>query len=373
MRTVISFLVGVLLTVIAAGAAFFWAEKDQIHLSFSWPDPQYSTIPKSDHEPADVNPEKPSHNPAVREKNTASVPAPDPGVTSNHTRLNSLDGQLRQGGFVRGKAENVEAVRVNGEMIPTLSDGGFFIGFDRDQAEAFELQLFSETPETEISLKIAPRDYVRGQVINGLELDMAANGDLEPMGHDDFLPSDEQIAGDIANSANSLEMSQVEQQRQVQTTKTERQQKDDALASRAETDGILQDWLLPMDPGFRVSSQWGAGRIIRGENKVHYGLDMAAPTGTELRAPANGIITLAATGFYYDGGIVMIDHGLGLTSIYLHMSEVDVQKGDHVSAGQRLGAVGATGRATGPHLCWRLYWNSGAVKLDPAGLVKHEN
>ncbi|MAK61515.1 MAG: hypothetical protein CMK09_11080 [Ponticaulis sp.] len=358
MRIFISFLIGVLLTLVTSAFAFFWAQRNQIEFRFSWPS----------------SPERVSESSMTSTSDEAGTYAaiPDESAIPAPTRLEFLSGHLRQGGFLRGKAENLSAVLMNGETIPTLKDGGFFIGFDRDQAEAFELQMLSDVSETEISLKVAARDYVRGQVIEGLELDMISNARMGPLGHDDFLPTDEQIAADVANSS-SLELSQVEQQRQIQTTKTERQQKDEALASRAEADGILQDWLLPMDPGFRISSQWGAGRVIRGENKIHYGLDMAAPTGTELRAPANGVITLAATGFYYDGGIVMIDHGLGLTSIYLHMSEVDVQKGDRVSAGQRLGAVGATGRATGPHLCWRLYWNSGAVKLDPAGLVKHEN
>jgi murein DD-endopeptidase MepM/ murein hydrolase activator NlpD len=94
---------------------------------------------------------------------------------------------------------------------------------------------------------------------------------------------------------------------------------------------------------------------------------MAAPTGTPIHAPAPGIISLAEPNMHFDGGITLIDHGQGLISVYLHQSKQFVRKGDFVKRGQIIGHVGMTGRATGPHLCWRLHWRT--RNLDPSLLV----
>lgn len=99
----------------------------------------------------------------------------------------------------------------------------------------------------------------------------------------------------------------------------------------------------------------------------HYGIDLAAPRGTPVYAPAGGVVLLAENGMLFEGGLIMIDHGQGLVAAYLHLSSVDVLRGQSVTRGERIGAVGATGRATGPHLCWRLKWRG--RNMNPMLLV----
>ena len=103
---------------------------------------------------------------------------------------------------------------------------------------------------------------------------------------------------------------------------------------------------------------------------AHFGLDMAVPEGTPIHAPAPGIVTFAESGLVLTGGTVLIDHGHGLSSSFLHMSRLDVKVGDKIAAGQVIGAAGMTGRATGPHVHWGFNWFE--VRLDPALLPKPE-
>lgn len=115
----------------------------------------------------------------------------------------------------------------------------------------------------------------------------------------------------------------------------------------------------------RISGLFGAQRIYRGEpGSYHSGTDIAKPTGAAVVAPADGVVILAADHpFTLEGNLLMIDHGHGLNSAFLHLSRIDVKLGDHVRQGQAIGAVGMSGRATGPHLHWSLRWN--AARLDP--------
>ena len=118
----------------------------------------------------------------------------------------------------------------------------------------------------------------------------------------------------------------------------------------------------------RISGVYGSRRILNGlARQPHYGVDVAAPVGTPVGAPAAGIIAMAEADLYYTGGTVMIDHGFGVTSVLSHLSAVLADVGDQVEAGDVVGLVGATGRVTGAHLDWRVNWFS--VRLDPALLV----
>jgi murein DD-endopeptidase MepM/ murein hydrolase activator NlpD len=117
-----------------------------------------------------------------------------------------------------------------------------------------------------------------------------------------------------------------------------------------------------------ISGVYGSQRILNGEPRTpHRGVDIAAPQGSPVGAMASGVVALAETGMYFTGGTVMVDHGHGLHSIYVHLDEVRVTVGQQLRQGQALGTVGASGRATGPHLHWGVYWFDQAV--DPALLV----
>ena len=107
----------------------------------------------------------------------------------------------------------------------------------------------------------------------------------------------------------------------------------------------------------RISGNYGNQRILNGEPRSpHLGVDIAAPTGTAVKAAAAGEVSLAEDDLFYTGGTITIDHGHAVSTIYSHLEDVHVAVGDVVTQGQVIGTVGATGRATGPHLDWRLNW-----------------
>ena len=147
--------------------------------------------------------------------------------------------------------------------------------------------------------------------------------------------------------------------------------------------GALDGFIQPAEG--RISSPFGFSRsyVTVGcdtKTKVHWGYDIAAPTGTQIVAPAAGKVTLAENDLYYEGGTIFLDHGHGLMSIFLHMSDVEAEVGDVLEAGDAVGKIGATGRVTGPHLHWAVKWRdtsrddrSGDFYIDPAMLLELPN
>ena len=114
----------------------------------------------------------------------------------------------------------------------------------------------------------------------------------------------------------------------------------------------------------RISGRFGNQRVYNGKPRAaHSGMDIAAPSGTEVKAPAAGVITFADIDLYLTGGTVLLDHGHGISSNFLHLSRIDVKPGERIEQGQVIGAVGATGRASGPHLHWGMNWFD--VRIDP--------
>ncbi|MBN8264946.1 MAG: M23 family metallopeptidase [Xanthomonadales bacterium] len=126
--------------------------------------------------------------------------------------------------------------------------------------------------------------------------------------------------------------------------------------------GFAQVFAWPLQG--RISGRFGNQRVYNGTPKSpHSGMDIAAPAGTPVKAPADGVISFADAGLYLTGGTLVLDHGHGISSNFLHLSRIDVRPGDVVRQGDVIGAVGATGRATGPHLHWGMNWFD--VRIDP--------
>jgi len=233
-----------------------------------------------------------------------------------------LSGRFQQSGFALGRTSSGAQVLLDGRPVTRASDAGFFyLGFDRDAGPRANLQVVERGAETARTLDIGRAEYDI-QRISGLR--QVYKGKASP-----------ELEARIA---------------------AESQRKAAAFASRLNRDDFRDGFSAPLHD-FRVTARFGGQRIVDGRPRPpHYGIDLAAPSGTPVYSPAGGIVVLAETGMLYEGGLVMIDHGQGVVTAYLHLSSVDVMRGETVSRGRRIGAVGASGRATGPHLCWRLKW-----------------
>ncbi len=244
-----------------------------------------------------------------------------------------LDGYFIQGGLVIGKTTPGNQVFFNDRAVRVSPRGIFLIGFHRDEPLQISLKITSSehTVLLDTSLNIKKRQY-KIQRINGLP------------------PS------------------------KVTPVKPElraRIKKEQQLARQARIrDDERSDFMAPfiwpvIGP---ISGVYGSQRILNGKPKwPHYGVDIAAPTGTEVRAPVGGIVTLAHPDMFYSGGTLIVDHGHGLSSAFLHLSKLRVKRGDKVNQGDVIAEVGATGRATGAHLDWRM--NLFKRRIDPQLLV----
>jgi len=141
-----------------------------------------------------------------------------------------------------------------------------------------------------------------------------------------------------------------------------------ARADNDKREDFLQGFIKPLEGP--ITGVYGSQRVYNGVPKnPHYGLDIARPTGTVVIAPAAGIVKLVHADMYYSGGTLVLDHGYGLTSSFIHLSGALVKEGQRVAAGDAIAKVGSTGRATGPHLDWRVNWFS--VRLDPALVLEY--
>ncbi|MBB6064722.1 biotin carboxyl carrier protein [Pseudoxanthomonas broegbernensis] len=151
-----------------------------------------------------------------------------------------------------------------------------------------------------------------------------------------------------------------------------RREQAQVAAARARDDDradFAQRFAWPVDG--RITGRFGHQRVYNGKpGAPHSGMDIAAPTGTPVKAPAAGIVTFAAPDLYLTGGTLLLDHGFGVSSNFLHLSRIDVKAGNRVAQGQVIGAVGATGRATGPHLHWGMNWFD--VRIDPLLVLERQ-
>lgn len=233
----------------------------------------------------------------------------------------ALDGTFAQGGLVFGQTEAGATVRLDGENVMVGADGAFVFGFGRDSKLSALLTVgYSDGVVERRALDIEDREFPVSR-IDGIDQSKVSGF------------TEEQLAKINADKVKK-------------TAARQKSQPDAAWAS-----GF--DWPVTG----RISGVFGSQRILNGEAKrPHSGVDVAAPTGTPILAPADGIVTLAETGMYFEGGLVLLDHGHWLESAFLHMSRIDVEPGQMVQKGDVLGAVGSTGRSTGPHLHWSLKW-----------------
>ena len=250
--------------------------------------------------------------------------------TFAHAEL-QLQGPLTQSGLVRGHISQGSQVYYGDRQLKISPDGSFILGFGRDAALQQTLTLVEPDGTThQQKLELKPRKYDI-QRIDGISKRM-----MNPSAED--LRRIHQEADQVAKA---------------------RQQDSDRL-------NCMEIFTWPVIG--RISGIYGSQRILNGEpRRPHFGIDIAAPAGTPVKAPAGGVVTLAHTGMFFSGKTLIVDHGHGLSSSFLHLTTILVKPREKVSQGQTIATVGATGRVTGPHLDWRINWFD--QRLDPALLV----
>lgn len=242
-----------------------------------------------------------------------------------------LPGSTTQGALVMGRTENGAIVTLGDRPMRVGRDGAFLFGIGRDEVGPLLVRArMIDGRRSQQKLVIEARAFQTERV------DGVPESTVNPP---------PQIAERIARE--QLEVARA-------------RERDDAR------EDFRFGFIWPLRG--RISGRYGSLRILNGTPKnPHYGVDVAAQTGTPIIAPAGGIVSFAQTDLYLTGGTVIIDHGHGLSSVFVHLSRLHVAVGQHIEQGERLGLVGATGRASGPHMHWGMNWFD--VRIDPELIV----
>lgn len=252
-------------------------------------------------------------------------------VSAQEPLLLSLKGDFAQGGLVIGQAVKGSTVVFDDKELELTPSGNFVFGFHRDMPETATLVVSKGESQEVQKLFIRKRDY------NIERIDGLPPSKVNPM--------------------------------KPETLKRIRKEGALVANARKNTDqqtSFMQDFIWPAKG--RLSGFYGSQRVLNGEPKrPHYGVDVAAPTGTAVVAPADGVVRLAYDDMFYSGGTLIVDHGYGVSSTFIHLNSIDVEEGVSVKQGDKIATIGETGRATGPHLDWRINWYSS--RLDPQLLV----
>ncbi|MBQ4832422.1 M23 family metallopeptidase [Pseudoalteromonas sp. MMG010] len=253
-------------------------------------------------------------------------------LTSLQVNALELKGHLTQGGLVTAKLENVKSVSLNDKNLKLSNDGVFVFGFGRDAKTKHTLSWVDNDNMTHHQeLMITKRDYKIDKITGVAQK---------------YVSPPKSVSQRISAEAKAVRKARE----------------------------INSDLLFFLDPVLkpakgRISGIYGSQRYFNGEpRRPHFGLDIANKTGSPVHAPLSGTVVFAQSDLYYSGGTLIIDHGHGVTSTYIHLSKLDVKVGDEIKQGHKIAEIGATGRVTGPHLDWRFNWHG--ERLDPALLMQ---
>jgi murein DD-endopeptidase MepM/ murein hydrolase activator NlpD len=239
-----------------------------------------------------------------------------------------LTGHLAQGGLVMGHTAPGAKVLLGDRPVMVGADGLFVFGFGRDQGPHAQLTIIQPDGTTEQQMLTIEQRKFDIQRINNME-----QAKVTP---------------------NPADLARI---------KADQEQINAVRGTPTPAEDFLAPFIWPAHGP--ISGVYGSQRILNGEPRApHYGVDVAAPEGSPVVAPAPGIVRLVAPDFFLTGGTIILDHGFGVQSVFIHMKAVEAKIGQHVQQGEVIGYVGKTGRATGPHLHWGMNWLD--VRLDPA-------
>jgi len=242
-----------------------------------------------------------------------------------------LFGKFEQGSFILGKTEPNSKVKIDNKNVRVSKDGFFAFGLDRDRKNNVIIKINKNGNLSIIEKKVIKRKY-KIQKIDGLP------------------------------------PKQVTPPPEVY----ERIKKDNILIGKARSTNTSYDFfkdkfIYPIDK-YIITGVYGSQRILNGKpRRPHYGIDLHAPEGTPVKAMLDGVVTLAEKDMYFTGGTIIFDHGHGISTLFMHMKDVNVVVGQKIKQGEIVGTLGKSGRSTGPHLDIRLNWFD--IKLDPASVL----
>ena len=239
-----------------------------------------------------------------------------------------FQGTWQQGAMLVGHTKPGNTVVFQDRTVSLTPQGYFVIGLSRDVKGPVVVKVHNGKDVQSYSYPVAQREY-RVQRVNGVP-------------QRTVTPPSAEVLERIRREG-----------RLVRQARADNDRRED----------FLRGFIKPLEGP--ITGVYGSQRVYNGVPKnPHYGLDIARPTGTVVVAPAPGIVKLVHADMYYSGGTLVLDHGYGLTSSFIHLSGALVEEGQRVEAGDAIAKVGSSGRATGPHLDWRVNWFS--VRLDPA-------
>ena len=242
-----------------------------------------------------------------------------------------FNGKFIQGHYIIGKTDPNSTVIIDKKRVKVSKDGYFAFGLDRERKYDVVIKINKDGNTNTIVKKVQKRKY-NIQRIDGLE--------------EKKVTPPEEVYERIKNE-NKL----IAEAREI----------------NSDLDFFKDKFILPLENAI-ITGVYGSQRILNGKPRwPHYGIDFAGDLGTPIKAMADGIVTLAEKNLYYTGATLIFDHGHGISTLYMHLDEIFVEKGDIVKQGDIIGTVGSSGRSTGPHLDVRLNWFG--TRLDPATVL----
>jgi len=242
-----------------------------------------------------------------------------------------ITGRIEQGGIVIGKVLPGSKIVVGTRDVPVTPGGKFFVGLERDAPATVDIEIIAPDGSREIrSLKIKPRQW-KIEKVNGVPQQL--------------VTPDPDTEAKIAEDNKLMR----------------------AARAQLELTTFYDSGLIRPAEG-RVSGVFGSQRVLNGTPRAfHAGLDIAGPVGTPVRAAADGVVALQKANMVMTGDTVVLNHGYGLQTTYIHMSKILVQDGERVRQGDVIGEIGMTGRANGPHLHFGVTWFD--IRLDPEAVL----